>query len=155
MEDILNYFLQKKYTLATAESCTGGLLGAMLTAVPGISAVYGYGVITYSNEAKMKLLGVPAEILARHGAVSVETAAAMARGLASLSGADYAVSITGIAGPGGGGAEKPVGLVYIGLVTPEGCRVERHVFHGDRQEVRRQSAASAVALIRKGMEEGQ
>ena len=102
-------------TLATAESCTGGLIGATITAVPGVSECYGFGVVTYANEAKEKLLGVKKETLETLGAVSEETACQMAEGALKLSGADVAVAVTGIAGPGGGSAEKPVGLVYVGI----------------------------------------
>ncbi|MBI5836518.1 MAG: CinA family nicotinamide mononucleotide deamidase-related protein [Candidatus Eisenbacteria bacterium] len=107
--------LPRGLTLVTAESCTGGLLGGRITRVPGSSAWYERGMVTYSNRAKQELLGVPGELLAEHGAVSAEVAAAMARGARERSGADVAVSITGIAGPGGGTPEKPVGLVFAGL----------------------------------------
>jgi nicotinamide-nucleotide amidase len=107
--------LARRLTLATAESCTGGLIGGALTAVPGSSAWYLGGVVAYDNRVKTALLGVPADTLARHGAVSAQTARAMAQGILERTGADLAVSVTGIAGPSGGTPEKPVGLVYIGL----------------------------------------
>ncbi len=154
MEELLAYFKERNYTLATAESCTGGLLGAMLTSVPGISAVYGYGLITYSNAAKMKLLGVERETLAAHGAVSEETARGMAQGLSALSGADFALAITGIAGPDGGAEEKPVGLVYLCLLYPGHERMEKRRFSGDRQSIRQQAAEFALLMIRDAMEEG-
>jgi nicotinamide-nucleotide amidase len=137
-----------KQTVATAESCTGGLLGALLTNVPGISAHYLEGIVSYGNAAKMRLLGVPEETLRAHGAVSEPTAQAMAVGCRERSGADLAVSITGIAGPGGGSAEKPVGLVYLGLATSAGCTVHRRQFVGDRDQVRDRAAKTALDLLR-------
>ncbi len=107
--------LAKHLTLATAESCTGGLIGGALTSIPGSSAWYLGGVVAYSNRLKTALLAVPEAVLARHGAVSPQTARAMAQGILERTGADWAVSVTGIAGPGGGTPSKPVGLVYIGL----------------------------------------
>ena len=107
--------LARRLTLATAESCTGGLIGGTLTSVPGSSAWYLGGVVAYDNRVKTALLGVPPETLARHGAVSPQTARAMAQGVLDCTGADLAVSVTGIAGPTGGTPQKPVGLVYIGL----------------------------------------
>jgi len=134
-------------TLATAESCTGGLLGAALTAIPGSSKVFGFGWATYSDAAKQQQLGVAAALLAAHGAVSLPVAAAMAEGARRAAGADLALSCTGVAGPGGGSAEKPVGLVFIGVArTGAEPRVERHVFPGDRQAVRAATVAAALAL---------
>jgi len=111
---------EKKLTIATSESCTGGLISKRITEIPGSSAVFGYGVCTYANEAKTKLLGVASETLEKFGAVSEETAKEMALGVLSLSGADIALSVTGIAGPDGGTAEKPVGLVYVGCACKNG-----------------------------------
>ena len=102
-----------KLRIATAESCTGGLVAGAITDIPGASQVFDWGVVTYSNEAKTQLLGVPAELLDKHGAVSAEVAASMAEGALARSGADIAVAVTGIAGPDGGSAEKPVGLVHF------------------------------------------
>jgi nicotinamide-nucleotide amidase len=102
-----------KLMIATAESCTGGLLAGTITEIPGSSGIFGWGVVTYSNEAKTELLGVPKELIDKHGAVSAEVAAAMAEGALARSGADIAVAVTGIAGPDGGSEEKPVGLVYL------------------------------------------
>ena len=115
-------------TLATAESCTGGLIGGALTSVPGSSAWYLGGVVAYSNRLKTALLGVPETILARHGAVSPQTARAMAQGILDRTGADLAVSVTGIAGPGGGTPGKPVGLVFIGLARRDRPPVSRRCF---------------------------
>ncbi len=144
---------EKGLTAATAESCTGGLVGKRITEVPGSSEVYGFGVVTYANEAKMKLLGVKAETLESHGAVSPQTAAEMAAGARALSGADIAVAITGIAGPGGGSTEKPVGLVYIGVNSPWHSEVkELHLGRGydrDRERIRWVAASHALDLLRR------
>ncbi|MBV9757203.1 MAG: nicotinamide-nucleotide amidohydrolase family protein [Alphaproteobacteria bacterium] len=134
--------------LATAESCTGGLIAATLTAIAGSSDVVDRGFVTYSNAAKTELLGVPAELIARVGAVSREVAARMAESARDRSAADIAVSVTGVAGPGGGSAEKPVGLVWLGLAGRDGATsTARHVFPGDRAEIRRRSVAAALALL--------
>ncbi len=135
-------------TIAVAESCTGGLLGARLTEVAGSSAVFLGGVVSYANEAKVRLLGVDPDLLARYGAVSREVATAMAQGVRERLGADLGVSITGVAGPGGGTEEKPVGLVYIGLATPDRVRVTENHFIGIRQDVRRRSTQVALQMVR-------
>ena len=137
------------WRLATAESCTGGLVTAALTAIPGASDVVESGFVTYSNEAKMALLGVPEATLTAAGAVSAEATRAMAAGAVSRAGVDLAVSITGVAGPGGGSAEKPVGLVYIGIATKESCRSERHVFPGDRDDVRHAAMIRALEMLKE------
>lgn len=137
-------------TIATAESCTGGLLAAALTETPGSSAYFVEGFVTYSNEAKSKLLGIPAELILSHGAVSEETARAMAQRCRIVAGTNYALSITGIAGPSGGTAEKPVGLVYVGLATPGG-EVVRKFLWGEtlpREEIRDRSCKAALNLLR-------
>src|SRR6201997_3261565 len=135
-EDVLTRCRARKLTIATAESCTGGLVAAALTAIAGSSDVVERGFVTYSNEAKFELLGVPPEIIAAHGAVSAETAAAMAEGAVARAPVDLAVSITGVAGPGGGSAAKPVGLFIFGLARRDGpCRTERRIFKGDRAAV--------------------
>jgi nicotinamide-nucleotide amidase len=139
---------QRQATLATAESCTGGLLGGEITAVPSASDYFLAGWVTYSNQAKQRLLEVPATLLEQHGAVSAPVAGALAANARRLAGSTHALSITGIAGPAGGTAEKPVGLVYIGLAGPEGVTVERHVFHGDRATIRRRSVHAALNLLR-------
>lgn len=138
--------------IATAESCTGGLVGALLTEVAGSSAVFGYGFITYANTAKRDLLGVPEDTLGQYGAVSSQTAEAMARGALARSAASMAVAITGIAGPGGGSEVKPVGLVHFGLALEDGsCRlVERRFGDLGRAEVRRQALLQALALLEDG-----
>ena len=133
--------------LATAESCTGGLIAACLTEIAGSSDVVERGFVTYSNEAKSELLGVPPALIADKGAVSAEVAEAMADGALAQSHADAAVSVTGIAGPGGGTAEKPVGLVYLGACRRGGRpRHLRRVFPGDREAVRRAALVEALDL---------
>jgi nicotinamide-nucleotide amidase len=133
--------------VATAESCTGGLVVAALTAIAGSSDVVDRGFVTYSNEAKMELLGVPEATLAAQGAVSAETALAMAQGAVARAGVDLAVSITGIAGPGGGSAEKPVGMIYLGVATGGGGHTERHIFPGDRDGIRRAAMIRALEML--------
>jgi nicotinamide-nucleotide amidase len=135
--------------VATAESCTGGLVAAALTAIAGASDVVERGFVTYSNAAKSELLGVPAETLAAHGAISEETCAAMAKGAVARAGVDLAVSITGVAGPGGGTPQKPVGLVYLGVATKNGAaHVERRIFPGDRTEIRQAALVVALDLLK-------
>ena len=137
------------WRVATAESCTGGLVAAALTAIAGSSDVVERGLVTYSNRAKQELLGVPPETIAAHGAISAETAAAMAQGAVVRAGVDLAVSTTGVAGPGGGTAQKPAGLVYLAVARKNGAaRVERRVFAGDRAAVRRGALALALELLR-------
>lgn len=141
---------ERKKTLAIAESCTGGLVGARVTSVPGSSVYFERGVVSYSNESKEVLLGVPRAILAAHGAVSLETARAMAEGIRRLAGTDFGLSVTGIAGPTGGTAEKPVGLVCMALAVPDGeTRVEENRFPGDREMIRARSAQAALDLLRR------
>ncbi len=146
-EQVGRVLTARSLTLATAESCTGGLIGAHLTAIPGSSAYYRGGVITYSNAAKSALAGVDPALLAESGAVSEPTARAMAEGARTRLEADLAVSTTGIAGPGGGSQDRPVGLVFIALAGPHSGCVERHIFPGDRQAIRRQAVAAAMQLI--------
>ena len=136
--------------IATAESCTGGLVAAVLTEIAGSSDVFDRGFVTYSNEAKRELLGVPAATLKRHGAVSAETAAAMAKGALKHSVADVAIAITGIAGPGGGSKEKPVGLVYFAAASRNGRLVEHSRRYGKigRGQVRQRSVTEALRLLR-------
>jgi len=148
-EQIVLLLCEKKLQLATAESCTGGLLAAALTAVPGCSECFGYGLITYSNGAKESLLQVPRLTLDTCGAVSAETAAAMAHGVRKLAQADIGLGITGIAGPGGATAEKPLGLVYIGLAAAGRVITSKHNFGGNRGEIRAQSVAAALEELLK------
>jgi len=145
--------LEKKLTVAVAESCTGGLLAGALTAVPGVSAAFLLGAVTYSNEAKTRLLGVPAELIEEKGAVSEEVADAMASGVRKLAGADIAVAVTGIAGPDGGTAEKPVGTVCFAVATSSGVEHETRRFPpASREGVRGRSVNVALALLRRAAE---
>lgn len=139
---------QRKLKLTTAESCTGGLVAAALTAVGGSSAVFERGFVTYSNEAKTEILGVPKTMIDRHGAVSEPVARAMAEGAIAHSRADLAVAITGVAGPDGGTAEKPVGLVHFATARRgEATIAEMRLFPGDRDSIRIAAVAAALRLI--------
>lgn len=148
-ERVFTLLRERKLKLVTAESCTGGLVAGAITDIPGSSDVFDRGLVTYSNDAKQRLLGVTGDLLKTHGAVSAEVAKAMAEGALSASDCDVAVSLTGIAGPDGGSDQKPVGLVFIG------CASKRHGYHarecrfGDlgRGEVRRRSVIAAFAVI--------
>lgn len=145
---LLDACRSRRIRLATAESCTGGLIAAALTAIAGSSDVVDRGFIAYSNEAKTELVGVPPDVIARHGAVSEDVARAMAAGALVRSRADIAVSVTGIAGPGGGSFEKPVGLVWFGLAQRDrSVSTERQIFPGDRMAVRAAAVAQALSLI--------
>ncbi|WP_028035693.1 CinA family protein [Chelativorans sp. J32] len=147
--EVIEAFEQRSLKIATAESCTGGMVGAALTDIAGSSTVFERGFITYSNEAKMELLGVSEQTLAAHGAVSAETAQEMAAGALDHSLADVAVSITGIAGPAGGTAEKPVGLVWFGLAvkgTPPMAEKRQFPDLG-RASIRQESATTALQLL--------
>jgi nicotinamide-nucleotide amidase len=146
---VLSLCRERGLTLATAESCTGGLVAARLTSVAGSSDVFLGGVVSYANEVKSAALGVPEDVLRAHGAVSAETAAAMAEGARERLGADLAVATTGIAGPGGGTAEKPVGLVYLHASGAGGERTADFVSPGDRETVRTRAAVAALHLVRK------
>lgn len=148
---LLDLCRRKGLTVATAESCTGGLVAAALTEIAGSSDVVDRGFVTYSNAAKQAMLGVPADTLAQFGAVSRETAVAMAQGALAHAPADLAVSITGIAGPGGGSAEKPVGLVHFGGAARGGQVLHRERRFGDlgRAEIRRRSVLEALSILRE------
>lgn len=148
-DEVAQLLIKNNLTISTAESCTGGLLSGKLINYPGISSVFMEGLVTYSNEAKMKRLGVKKETLDKYGAVSKETAEEMAHGIVKASGSDIGVSITGIAGPSGGTKEKPVGLVFIGLYTNGKLKVEEFNFSGERQTIRNETVIAALNLLRK------
>lgn len=134
-------------TLATAESCTGGLLGDRITTVPGSSAFYLGGVIAYANDVKEHLLGVLKETMVAHGAVSEETALEMARGARRVLGADYGISVTGIAGPGGGTPEKPVGLTWVAVSGADDERAVQHIYPEDREQNKHAAVDSVLELL--------
>ncbi len=147
-EALLEAYRRAGLTIATAESCTGGLVAGRLTEIAGSSDVFERGFVTYSNAAKAEVLGVPATLIAERGAVSAEVAEAMARGALERSKADAAVAVTGVAGPGGGTAEKPVGLVHFGAVRRGGAARQRsETFGGGRTAVRARSVAAALELL--------
>ena len=143
--ELIKMLLDKKATVATAESCTGGMVAARLTSVSGASGAFKYGAVTYCNEAKNILLGVSTETLDEHGAISAETAKEMAEGIRKVMGADIGISVTGNAGPGAA-EEKPVGLVFVGVSSKNYSAVLENYFEGDRISVREQAADSALLL---------
>jgi nicotinamide-nucleotide amidase len=151
-EIVLGLCRERGLTLATAESCTGGMVAARLTAVPGASEVFLGSIVAYADGVKEAGLGVPAPVLAEHGAVSAEAAAAMARGARERLGADVAVAVTGVAGPGGGTDEKPVGLVFAHAVGPDGEKTVRTELPGDREMIRGRATAASLHLVRRLLE---
>lgn len=153
LEEVVgNMLKEKNMTLATAESCTGGLLSNRITNIPGSSEYFSEGVISYSNEAKNKILGVPMEIIEAHGAVSSPVVEAMARGIRNLSGSDIGIGISGIAGPGGGTEEKPVGTVFIGMDSSvSGTMWREFHFHGTREEIKLVTVLNALYMIRQNL----
>lgn len=146
-ETVVELLIQNKMKLATAESCTGGLIAQKITSVTGASECFDCGVVTYSNEQKYKLLGVSKDLLEKFGAVSEQTAIEMCKGVKTLANADFGISVTGIAGPGGGTAEKPVGTVWIGICGENFHKAERFLFDGDRQQVRESTAEMALKMV--------
>lgn len=146
-EKIVAELLNQHKWLAMAESCTGGLIAATITDVSGSSGCFGYGVVTYSNEAKRRLIAVSEESLSDWGAVSPQVAEEMARGVAAVSGADIGIAVTGIAGPGGGSLEKPVGLVYIGMAAGDKVEIVKNNFSGTRQEIRNATVETALSMV--------
>jgi nicotinamide-nucleotide amidase len=150
---LLDAYREKGLKIATAESCTGGLVAALLTEISGSSAVVERGFVTYSNEAKIELIGVPVELIAAHGAVSEPVARAMAEGALAHSRADVAVGITGVAGPTGGTATKPVGLVHFGLARKGAATIHLERRYGDlgRETVRRRAVEDALALLEQAV----
>jgi nicotinamide-nucleotide amidase len=148
---VVRLLTEKKQTLALAESCTGGCLANRITDVPGASAVLLAGLVTYSNEAKQKLLGVRSETLTQHGAVSEPVAREMAEGACKETAADYALSVTGIAGPSGGSADKPVGTVFIGLAGQTQTVVQRQFNPYDRETFKQVTTQQALEMLRRAL----
>jgi len=146
-------FRKRGWRLSIAESCTGGLIGHRITNVPGSSDYFDGGVITYSNDAKIELLKVPEETIAAYGAVSRQTAVAMAEGIRKLRGIEVGIGVTGIAGPAGGTEAKPVGLVYIALSSPVRVECKEFRFDGDREMIKLQASEAALNMIRGLLEE--
>jgi len=156
LEEVVGKLLRfKNKTLAVAESCTGGLLSNRLTNVPGSSDYFLQGVVAYTNQVKIDILGVPSSLLQKHGAVSFQTAEAMALGIKKKSGADYGLGITGIAGPGGGSLKKPVGLVYIALIWENNMEISKNIFIGNRKNIKFQSSQKALDMLRRYLQENQ
>ncbi|MEK6561510.1 MAG: CinA family protein [Nitrospirota bacterium] len=154
IEEIIGRLLRRRgWRLSTAESCTGGLIGHRITNVPGSSDYFDGGVITYSNDAKMKLLRVPEELITTYGAVSRQSAVAMAEGIRKLRGVEIGIGVTGIAGPAGGTAVKPVGLVYIALSSPVRVECKEFRFDGDREMIKLQASEAALNMLRRLLEE--
>lgn len=150
-ETVVRLATEKGLKITTAESCTGGLVAGALTSVAGASGVFEYGHVTYANIAKQNILGVAETTLRTTGAVSPDTAREMAQGALTCGGADIALSITGIAGPDGGSAEKPVGLVYFGIATKTGTHTARHVFTGNRDAVRLAAVETGLLLLQEAL----
>lgn len=146
-EEIIDKAVSVGKTISTAESCTGGMIAAVITSISGSSQVFGYGFVTYANDAKVKLLDVPEDVIKAKGAVSEEVALAMSYGARMKSGADVALSVTGIAGPTGGTESKPVGLVYISVSTERDTKVSRFIFQGDRDEIRNKTLHEGLLMI--------
>ncbi len=150
LEEVVGRILrERRQTLACAESCTGGLLAGRITSVPGSSAYFKEGLVTYANEAKIRSLGIPAELIQASGAVSADVAGAMAAGARSRASADYGLAVTGIAGPDGGTPEKPLGLVFTALADADGIETQRNIFFGRRDQVRFQSTQKALDMLRR------
>lgn len=146
-EALVKALIENNLKVATAESCTGGLVAKKITSVSGASACFDLGVVTYANEQKMKILGVKKENLENFGAVSEEVALDMSLGVKKISGADFGIGITGLAGPGGATKDKPVGLVYISICSDKVHKALKFIFDGDRKSVREQAAEEALKLV--------
>ncbi|MBI3016707.1 MAG: nicotinamide-nucleotide amidohydrolase family protein [Deltaproteobacteria bacterium] len=148
-EKIIHLLTQRKETVSIAESCTGGLIGQRLTSIPGASKVFGFGVISYSGQAKQKLLKVSPSLIKKHGEVSQKTAQAMAQGIQRLSKSDYALSVTGIAGPEGGTTQKPVGTVCFSLISEQGQHIKNKTLHfsGSRSQIRRKASTAIFKIL--------
>lgn len=153
-EALLGAARARGWHITTAESCTGGLIAGLLTAIGGSSDVVDGGAVTYSNAAKTRMLGVPVDLITTHGAVSEAVARAMAEGARATAEVDLAIAVTGVAGPGGGTADKPVGLVWFGIASPVGITAESHIFPGDRTAVRLATVRHAIGLLRRALDDG-
>lgn len=149
INEVISYLIEHKITVSTAESCTAGMIASKLGDVSGVSEIFSQGFVTYSNDAKEKLLGVPHELLQKYGAVSEQVARAMAEGVKKVSGTELGLSSTGIAGPTGGTVEKPVGLVYMGICYKGETTVIKRIFTGERDEVRAQTVEEIFAQVKK------
>lgn len=150
MEEVVGQLLSSQaWSLAMAESCTGGLIAHRITEVPGSSTFLDRSLVTYNNKAKQELLGVSSAILRKYGAVSSQVAKAMAKGVRGKSQVDLGFSVTGIAGPGGGSVQKPVGLVYMAIDGPRGTQCQRYQFWGNRTEIKFRSSQAALDMIRR------
>ena len=152
IEKIIKKLASKKQTISFAESCTGGRVASEFTSVAGASAVFNGSVVTYSNKIKHKWLNVDNKLLEKFGAVSTQCVSSMLKGIQNLSNSDYAIAISGIAGPDGGSKEKPVGTVYIGIVTPKKEKVFHCLFNGNRTSIQEQSTEFAIEKIAKFLE---
>ena len=150
-QELVATLLARGETLGLAESCTGGRIATAITSVPGCSEMFLGGVVTYANSTKHNLLGVHTATLNKHGAVSPEVASAMASGARRMLGCHWSIAVSGIAGPGGGSAEKPVGTVFIGVASPAGVEVRRFRFPGGRTAVKWQSAQAALDMLRRAL----
>jgi len=149
--EIINTLKEKNQTITFAESCTGGRIASAFTAISGASSVLMGSAVTYANEIKTAWLGVKEQTLIEHGAVSQECVEEMLSGILKMASADYAIAVSGIAGPTGGTKEKPVGTVYIGIETPKDKIVQRHLFKGDRDSVQKQATDTAIALLKNNL----
>jgi PncC family amidohydrolase len=149
VKTIAKLLTTRKLTLATAESCTGGLISHTLTNIPGASNFYRGGVVAYANDIKVRFVGVPAGLIKKYGAVSAQVARAMAEGIRKKTKADFSLAVTGIAGPTGGTRTKPVGLVFIVAATLRHTSIKRFIFKGTRLQIKAQAAAAALGLLLK------
>lgn len=147
IEQLFDLLRTRQWKMATAESCTGGMIASIITDIAGSSEFFDRGFVTYSNEAKIEMLDVNPVTIQAFGAVSEQCARLMARGAYAHSNADVAVSVTGIAGPGGGSVDKPVGLVFIGIATADHAEVHKHLFSGDRASIRMQTSQAAIGHL--------
>ncbi|MGD0336449.1 MAG: nicotinamide-nucleotide amidohydrolase family protein [Candidatus Omnitrophota bacterium] len=141
------FLIKKRKTLAVAESCTGGLISKLLTELPGSSSYFSLGVVTYSNKAKEKILKIPGQLIAKKGAVSIEVARKMASSVRRISGADFGIGVTGIAGPGGATAAKPVGTVFIAIAGKHETLCKKFKFSGSRNTIRKKAALESLRLL--------